>query len=997
MAQLLSGTRIYGNTTIDTFVVAGNVTATPATSNSTGTLIVKGGVGVTGNIHADAIYDGGVEVIQFANSAFNKANNALANTTGTFAGELSITQKLIMLATGGDEGGELLLGKPSTNTTLDGIGITIDAYQNKIRFFEQGGTARGAYIDLTECSSGALTNILNPAAVPDSVARNTANSAYIHANAAFTSSNTKFNTSGGTISGDVNITGNLTITGNTTYTNTISVLIGDNIIVLNADLPQASAPTENAGIEVERGSSANVLLIWNETTDSWTFTNDGTNYSNIASAAAETYANAAYGAANTATTTAATADQRAVTSGSYANSAYTQANTATTNAATADQRAVTSGTYANAAYVQSNTATTNAATADQRAVTSGSYANSAYEHANAAYVLANTISGGSTDTWARSAANSASSYANGAFAKANTALANTTGTFAGDLTITGNLVSNTITTAGAFGDISGANAVFANTFIANTNYRFPDGTTQTSAASPATFSQAGFNTANAASSYANSAFGVANTAATNALSAGVYANAAFLATNTAIAVNTQQNTNITIAGNYANSAYIHANAAFAAANAGGGGGSNTSVLRTGDTMSGELILTGNTANGNTALTIRSNTNFVSPNGNNVIRVRMLDSDTLSFQANSGELFSISDSLSNGSIFSVNDISGLPIIDVDANGWISLAQFGGNVRVYNASVSSSNTTGAFVVDGGVGIRGNVHTGNVIITGSGNGITFADGTRMTTAATGGGGGGTGNANTTGWLANTIIFANSAGALSNSANLQFIAANNSLIVSANIFANAIYDSGVEILAFANSAYNHANAAFGVANTGGSAVDSFARSTANAAFIKANTSLSFTYSNTAPGSPTPGSIWVDSESGIQYIYLDDGDSSQFVELTSSVSQNNYIVRADTITSNANLVTTSNYVDQLSVTALAVSANVLPPIGTPADGQKFTIRIKDNGTTRNLTWNVSTGGYRTMGIALPSATTAGKVTYVGCIYNSQDNFWDVVAAITQT
>jgi hypothetical protein len=312
-----------------------------------------------------------------------------------------------------------------------------------------------------------------------------------------------------------------------------------------------------------------------------------------------------------------------------------------------------------------------------------------------------------------------------------------------------------------------------------------------------------------------------------------------------------------------------------------------------------------------------------------------------------------------------------------------------------------------VDGGVGIRGNVHTGNVIITGSGNGITFADGTRMTTAATGGGGGGTGNANTTGWLANTIIFANSAGALSNSANLQFIAANNSLIVSANIFANAIYDSGVEILTFANTAYNHANAAFIAANTGGSSTDSFARSTANSAYIHANAAfaaantgggggIGFTYSNTAPGSATAGDIWVDSESGIQYIYIDDGNTSQFVELTSSVSQNNYIVRADTITSNANLVTTSNYVDQLSVTALAVSANVLPPIGTPADGQKFTIRIKDNGTTRNLTWNVSTGGYRTMGIALPSATTAGKVTYVGCIYNSQDNFWDVVAAITQ-
>ena len=37
----------------------------------------------------------------------------------------------------------------------------------------------------------------------------------------------------------------------------------------------------NAGIEVGRGSSANTLLMWNESTDRWTFTNDGTNYNNI--------------------------------------------------------------------------------------------------------------------------------------------------------------------------------------------------------------------------------------------------------------------------------------------------------------------------------------------------------------------------------------------------------------------------------------------------------------------------------------------------------------------------------------------------------------------------------------------------------------------------------------------------------------------------------------------------------------------------------------------
>ena len=79
-----------------------------------------------------------------------------------------------------------------------------------------------------------------------------------------------------TISSDANITGNttllnatisgnLTVSGTTTYINTTQLNIGDNIISLNADLPGASAPTESAGWEVNRGSSSNVSFIWDET------------------------------------------------------------------------------------------------------------------------------------------------------------------------------------------------------------------------------------------------------------------------------------------------------------------------------------------------------------------------------------------------------------------------------------------------------------------------------------------------------------------------------------------------------------------------------------------------------------------------------------------------------------------------------------------------------------------------------------------------------------
>ena len=80
---------------------------------------------------------------------------------------------------------------------------------------------------------------------------------------------------------------------------------------------------------------------------------------------------------------------------------------------------------------------------------------------------------------------------------------------------------------------------------------------------------------------------------------------------------------------------------------------------------------------------------------------------------------------------------------------------------------------------------------------------------------------------------------------------------------------------------------------------------------------------------------------------------------------------------------------DQYCLTALAEAAEFAVPSGTPVNGQKLTIRIEDNGTTRALTWNVI---YRVIGQTLPTDTTAGKLIYVGFIYNTTDTKWDVVA-----
>jgi len=80
----------------------------------------------------------------------------------------------------------------------------------------------------------------------------------------------------GSVSGNLTVGGNLIVNGTTTTVNSAILTINDNIIVLNNN--EAGTPSQNAGVEVERGTSANVRLQWNEGTDSWEATNDGTNY-----------------------------------------------------------------------------------------------------------------------------------------------------------------------------------------------------------------------------------------------------------------------------------------------------------------------------------------------------------------------------------------------------------------------------------------------------------------------------------------------------------------------------------------------------------------------------------------------------------------------------------------------------------------------------------------------------------------------------------------------
>ncbi len=100
---------------------------------------------------------------------------------------------------------------------------------------------------------------------------------------------------------------------------------------------------------------------------------------------------------------------------------------------------------------------------------------------------------------------------------------------------------------------------------------------------------------------------------------------------------------------------------------------------------------------------------------------------------------------------------------------------------------------------------------------------------------------------------------------------------------------------------------------------------------------------------------------------------------------------RVGTTASSSTPTPTGDDSDLYTITALAANATFAAPSGTPVNGQKLTIRIKDNGTARTLAWNSI---YRAGDVALPTTTVVSKTMYLGFIYNGADSNWDFVAFV---
>lgn len=89
-------------------------------------------------------------------------NGSISASSNIYAeGDVIAQTNLKSLYSAGSEGGEIFLNKPAVSSSITG-GVNIDVYQDRLRIFEQGGSARGGYFDITTLGAGASTNFSFP-------------------------------------------------------------------------------------------------------------------------------------------------------------------------------------------------------------------------------------------------------------------------------------------------------------------------------------------------------------------------------------------------------------------------------------------------------------------------------------------------------------------------------------------------------------------------------------------------------------------------------------------------------------------------------------------------------------------------------------------------------------------------------------------------------------------------------------------------------------------
>ena len=283
-------------TTHDTAIDHGNVPVTAYANLKVNNLDVSGTVGnitIAGNITptADITYDLGSPTKQWKDiyvgpgSLYVNGQKVLQDDSGTITFSADADQNIRIKTTGN---GILQLGTATTTLQVDS---TLQLSNGK-RITDSAGIEVG-FGDNIQMNSNRVVGLGNPSADTDATTKayvdnlidNISTGSIEQGNSSVavvdSGSGTVIVTVDGstalTVTSDgVVVAGNFTVSGTTTTVNSNTIALADNIITLNSDA--SGTPTQNAGIEVERGDEANVQLRWNEGLAKWTFTNDGATY-----------------------------------------------------------------------------------------------------------------------------------------------------------------------------------------------------------------------------------------------------------------------------------------------------------------------------------------------------------------------------------------------------------------------------------------------------------------------------------------------------------------------------------------------------------------------------------------------------------------------------------------------------------------------------------------------------------------------------------------------
>jgi hypothetical protein len=268
----INGQRIYGAGTAasgNIFLIPGSTGANVGTVNVTGNLSVSGSFSTTDVGLQNTQIDGNLTV--FGNTTFgDQITDAVTYTARINSDILPLTDSAHDLGTDGAGG----LAFRWANVFTDNV----DTFDFNIR------------------ESGDIS-VFNSAGTPVETFSVTGSNGFIQSTGGLEvtfSGDIRVYNSAGTpavtfevdgATGDANFAGDVDIAGDLTIAGTLisNLRIDDNIVVLNSAV--TGTPSLDAGIEVERGTETNVLIRWNESTNNWQLTNDGSVYSNIRTAA----------------------------------------------------------------------------------------------------------------------------------------------------------------------------------------------------------------------------------------------------------------------------------------------------------------------------------------------------------------------------------------------------------------------------------------------------------------------------------------------------------------------------------------------------------------------------------------------------------------------------------------------------------------------------------------------------------------------------------------